>query len=222
MGRIPDGRPRTRSLQRSRGQTTRAPLPRPHDKDPEPPLTERPTTSELDTVSHKLGEQLLAELKWVHDAIRHDLRVCRKLAAEVERGASPEQVHERIQSLKTNGPLWRLRANCLHYCRFVHSHHRAEDILLFTAVRRSSPELTPAVDRLEADHREVSGRLEEIETAASALLERGDADARDRVVRALEAVSDVLLSHLTREEELIGPIILGWKQWPWADASIAD
>jgi hemerythrin-like domain-containing protein len=110
----------------------------------------------------------------------------------------------------------------LHYCRFVHSHHRAEDILLFTAVRRSSPELTPAVDRLEADHREVSGRLEEIETAASALLERGDAEARDRVVRALEAVSDVLLSHLTREEESIGPIILGWKRWPWADARIAN
>jgi iron-sulfur cluster repair protein YtfE (RIC family) len=222
MDRIPDGRPRTRSLQRSRRQTTRAALPRPDHKDPQRPLTERPTTSELDTGSHKLGDQLLAELKWVHDAIRHDLRVCRKLAAEVERGASPGRVHERIQSLKTNGPLWRLRANCLHYCGFVHGHHRAEDILLFTAIRRSSPGLTPVVDRLEADHRDVSRRLDDIETAANALLEGDHAEARDRVVRALEAVSDVLLSHLTREEESIGPVIRSWKQWPSADARITD
>jgi hemerythrin-like domain-containing protein len=94
--------------------------------------------------------------------------------------------------------------------------------MLFTAIRRSSPELTPVVDRLEADHREVSARLDDIETAANALLERDHAEARDRVVRALEAVSDVLLSHLTREEESIGPVILGWKQWPSADARIAD
>jgi iron-sulfur cluster repair protein YtfE (RIC family) len=176
----------------------------------------------LDTGSHELGARLLAELKWVHDAIRHDLSVSRQLAAEVQRGASPGRVHARIQSLKTNGPLWRLRANCLHYCRFVHRHHRAEDVMLFTAIRRSSPELTPVVDRLEADHREVSARLDDIETAANALLERDHAEARDRVVRALEAVSDVLLSHLTREEESIGPVILGWKQWPSADARIAD
>jgi iron-sulfur cluster repair protein YtfE (RIC family) len=170
--------------------------------------------SELETDSHKVGEQLLAELKWVHDAIRHDLSLCRDLAAEVEQGASPHHVHERIQALKTNGPLWRLRVNCLHYCRFVHSHHRAEDVLLFPAIRRSSPEIGPVVDGLEADHREVSGRLDEIETAANALLQRDDAETRASIVRALEAVSEVLLSHLEREEESLGPIILTWDQWP--------
>jgi hemerythrin-like domain-containing protein len=102
----------------------------------------------------------------------------------------------------------------MHYCRFVHGHHRAEDVLLFPAIRRSSPELAPVVDGLEADHREVSDRLDGIETAARALLERDDAVGRAGVARALEAVSDVLLSHLRREEELIGPVILGWEQWP--------
>ncbi len=168
--------------------------------------------------SHKLGEQLLAELKWVHGAIRHDLRLCRDLAAEVEQGASPDHVHERIQALKTNGPLWRLRANCLHYCRFVHSHHRAEDVLLFPTIRRSNPELAPVVSGLEADHREVSARLDEIETAANALVKREDVDARADVIRALEGGSDVLLSHLEREEEAIGPVILEWEQWPRAGA----
>jgi hypothetical protein len=32
----------------------------------------------------------------------------------------------------------------------------------------------------------------------------------------------VLLSHLKREEDSIGPIILGWNRWPMADARNAD
>lgn len=175
--------------------------------------------NDIDTGSHQVGEELFAELKWVHDAVRHDLRVCRQLAAEVQLGASPDQVRERVQSLKTTGPLWRLRANCLHYCRFVHGHHRAEDVLLFPAVRSSRPELAPVVDELEADHREVSVRLEDIETAVDALVDRDDAAARTGVADALEAVSDVLLSHLEREERTVGPVIVGWDHWPRSDAT---
>jgi hypothetical protein len=150
----------------------------------------------------------------VRGAIRHDLRACKELAAEVSDGAAPEEVRERIEGLKTNGPLWRLGVNCLYYCRFVGAHHSAEDVRLFPAVRESDPQLGPVVDRLEADHREVAVRLDEIEAAADALLEEDGAESRARVVRALDAITDLLLTHLSYEEESLAPAILSWADWP--------
>lgn len=160
------------------------------------------------------GAHLLAELKWVHEAVRHDLAVCKQLAAEVESNAAPEDVRDRIQTLKTTGPLWKLRVNCLYYCRFVHSHHRAEDVLLFPAVREAAPELNPTVDKLESDHREVAVRLDEIEAAAEALVENDDSEHRARLSRALEAITGMLLAHLEFEEESIGPVLLQWAELP--------
>lgn len=160
------------------------------------------------------GEHLLAELKWVHEAVRHDLAVCKQLAAEVEANAAPEEVRERIRTLKTNGPLWRLRVNCLYYCRFVQSHHRAEDVLLFPAVREAAPDLNPTVDKLESDHREVAVHLDTIEAAAEALIENDDAQHRVRLTRALEAITGMLLAHLEFEEQSIGPVLLQWAELP--------
>ena len=67
-------------------------------------------------------------------------------------GASPAQVRAAIGSLQTHRPLWKLRVTCLYYCRFVHSHHTAEDWALFSALRRSGPALGPIVDRRQAEH----------------------------------------------------------------------
>ena len=85
------------------------------------------------------GQHLLDELTWVHDAIRHDLAICRKLADDVAAGATQGQVDEQLRALRTNGPLWQLRVNCLTYCRHVHAHHGLEDALLFPALRRANP-----------------------------------------------------------------------------------
>jgi hypothetical protein len=163
---------------------------------------------------HDPGDHLLAELKWVHGHIRHDLAVCRELAEEVAAGAAPAAVEQRIAELKTAGPLWQLRANCLQYCRFVHLHHRLEDVRIFPAIRASDPALGPTVDRLESDHRQVGDRLDEIEAAVEALGERDDADSRRRVAAALGALSDLLLEHLAFEEEALAPVLRGWPAWP--------
>ena len=169
------------------------------------------STSEIEAP----GEHLLAELKWVHSRIRHDLRVCEELARDVAAGADPAHVAERVAALKTGGPLFQLRVNCLRYCRFVHMHHGAEDVHLFPALRASNPELGPTVDRLEADHRLVSSRLDEIEAAVAELVERDDEASRRRLVGALEDVAVVLLAHLEFEEEAVGPTMLGWSSWPF-------
>src|ERR1700681_2224533 len=101
--------------------------------------------------------------QWVHNALRQEL------AGQVAAGAAPEYVREQVKSLQSSSPLWKLRVNCLYYCRFVHAHHHTEDIALFPALKRANPALGPVVDRLVADHRKVSGLLDQIEASANAL-----------------------------------------------------
>jgi iron-sulfur cluster repair protein YtfE (RIC family) len=160
------------------------------------------------------GERLVQELLWVHSLIRRDLDTVRVLAQRVASGADPQEVREEIAGLQTNSPLWKLRVNCLYYCRFVHSHHNAEDWLLFPALRRSSPAMEPVVDKLEADHREVSGHLDEIEAACDALVRDDTAAARDRAVGSLNVLAELLLVHLAYEEEAVAPTLRSWKYWP--------
>jgi iron-sulfur cluster repair protein YtfE (RIC family) len=150
----------------------------------------------------------------VHSMIRRDLDTVRVLAQRVASGADPQEVREEIAGLQTNSPLWKLRVNCLYYCRFVHSHHNAEDWLLFPALRRSSPAMEPVVDKLEADHREVSGHLDEVEAACDGLVRDDNTSARDRVVVSLNTLAEQLLAHLAYEEEAVAPTLRSWKYWP--------
>ena len=149
-----------------------------------------------------LGDALFQELQWVHRMIRRDLGTVRDLATATANGdASPSEVREGIDALKTDGPLWKLRINCLRYCRFVHSHHNAEDAMLFPALRAANPELGPVVDRLEADHRRVSDLLDAVEDSAGALAEKAGGEQRQAVAAALDDLADDLLEHLEFEEE---------------------
>jgi hypothetical protein len=151
-------------------------------------------------VSTELGEAFYEELLWVHGMLRQELELVRSLAARVADGLSAEELRIEVAALKANGPLWALKVNCLHYCRFVHGHHRLEDVALFPALRAADPDIAPVVDRLEADHRTVASQLEEIEAAVSG-------DEQERVIAALDALADHLLEHLAFEEASIGPTL---------------
>jgi iron-sulfur cluster repair protein YtfE (RIC family) len=161
------------------------------------------------------GRHLFEELQWVHEKIRHDLAVCEDLAQRVAEGLSPEQVRAEIRELQTNSPLWKLRVNCLYYCRFVHSHHHAEDVLLFPALRASDPAMVPVADKLEADHRVVSDLLDEVEAAADALVVEDAVDIRSRIIKALGDLRVELIAHLAYEEQAAGPTIRSWTSWPF-------
>jgi iron-sulfur cluster repair protein YtfE (RIC family) len=156
------------------------------------------------------GEALFQDLLWVHSLVRHDLQVVRELAARVEHGLDADQLRAELEALETSGPLWHLRVNCLQYCRFVHHHHRLEDIALFPAIRRQNPELGSVVDRLQADHRRVAEILERIETAAAGLTEDDTPETRRRVADGLGELAEHLLAHLDFEEESVGPALRGW------------
>jgi hypothetical protein len=157
---------------------------------------------------------MAAELRWVHDMIRRDLATVRQLAADVAAGLPAEQAQDGIRSLAADGPLWQLKVNCLQYCRFVHSHHHAESIILFPALRRANPALNPVVDKLEADHLSVSRLLDEVTAAAQSLAAREDPAQRDRLAEALQRLSADLLAHLDYEEEHISATLRTWSRWP--------
>jgi hypothetical protein len=145
---------------------------------------------------------LFDELLWVHRMIRRDLGTVRELATAAANGnATAGAVRDGVEALKTNGPLWKLKVNCLHYCAFVHSHHNAEDALLFPRLRAADPGLASVVDRLEADHRKVSDLLDEVEAAAGELKGEIAPEQRTRVATALDDLASHLLEHLEFEEE---------------------
>lgn len=93
---------------------------------------------------------------------------------------------------------------------------------MFPAVRESNPALGPMVDKLEADHREVAVRLDDIEAAANTLVAQDNAGNRTRLSDALDGITAVLLEHLAFEEEAIGPTILGWSHWPTQVSSSSE
>ena len=119
------------------------------------------------------GEAMAAELKWVHDMIRHDLGVIRQMAADAEAGQPAGAIRGAIQSLASGSAVWQLKVSCLQHCRFVHSHHTHESMLLFPALRQSNPALNAVVDKLEADHAHISDLLDEVEAASDQLGQAG-------------------------------------------------
>jgi hypothetical protein len=170
--------------------------------------------AELPGPRNPRGEALVAELKWVHDMIRRDLRTVRQMAADVAAGLPAEEIQAGITSLAASGPLWQLKINCLQYCRFVHSHHHAESVLLFPGLRRVNPALDPVVDKLEADHLAISDLLGEVGAAAGELGRQEDQAVRQRLTRALQDLSTDLLAHLEYEEENISDTLRTLPGWP--------
>jgi Hemerythrin HHE cation binding domain len=161
------------------------------------------------------GEAMFAELQWIHSVIRSDLEVVREMAADTAAGEPASGIQARLRTLAAASPLWQLRISCLHYCRFVHSHHHAESVLLFPELRRSDPALGPVVDKLQADHEHVSTLLDDVEAAARELGDDDSPAARGRLVAALGQLSTDLLAHLAYEEESIGGTLRTWTTWPY-------
>jgi len=163
------------------------------------------------------GRALFEELLWVHGAIRRDLATVERLAREVVSGLPADQARETIDGLRTAGPLWRLKVNCLRYCRFVHSHHNAEDTLFFPSLRAANPAVGGVIDRLEAEHRSVSDLLDAVE-AAAAELDGDDQPSRVRLAEGLTALAEQLLAHLDFEERKARPTIRSLERHPFLSA----
>ena len=149
------------------------------------------------------GRMLYRMLLAVHAGIRSELLSVERLAAAVADGLSVEGLNEELEALRSNSLLWQFQISCLGYCRFVHSHHHAEDTDFFGELEETNPAIRPVVERLRAEHRAVSDYLDAVEAAAQALSDDDSLDARRAVADALEALKEHLLAHLEYEEQSV-------------------
>jgi hypothetical protein len=148
---------------------------------------------------------MFQELLWVHDMLRRDLETVRGLAADALNGRPAGEIRAEVADLKAGRPLWQLKLNCIHYCRFVEGHHGLEDAAVFPALVRTDPEITPVVERLEREHRNVAEELQRVEAAVEELPDDGGESERRRLADSLDSLGELLLAHLDFEEESIGP-----------------
>ncbi len=160
------------------------------------------------------GRAIYEMLLAVHAKIRRDLERVERLAARALDGLPAEEIRRELRELKRDGMLWRLQVDCLRYCRFVHSHHNAEDIDFFPELRETNPAINPVIDRLQTEHRRVSDDLDAVEAAANALEGDDTQPARQAVIDTLGALEQNLLAHLDYEERSIESTARRLRDWP--------
>jgi hypothetical protein len=150
------------------------------------------------------GEQgwALTRLIGLHNGMRNDLALLRRaVAAATEDGAEAYAAAAALDDLSFRQPGWSLQAYCTEFCGFVHEHHSVEDTMLFPALQQQAgqePRLRGVIDKLMADHRILTGYLDEVEKTLGAL--PGDAAARTAAAAAVERLAEHLEAHLDFEE----------------------
>jgi hypothetical protein len=143
----------------------------------------------------------------VHDALRAELTQLRDLVGQVAAGTSnAAAVRSFITRMTIRQNNWTLGTFCETYCRTVTNHHTLEDRSVFPHLRRSDEGLGPVIDRLEEEHEQIADLLERVDRALVALV-AAEEDGIDGVGRAMDLLTDALLSHFSYEErELVEPL----------------
>ena len=143
----------------------------------------------------------------VHDALRAELAQLRDLVGQVAAGTSnAAAVRSFITRMTIRQNNWTLGTFCETYCRTVTNHHTLEDRSVFPHLRRSDEGLGPVIDRLEQEHEQIADLLERVDSALVALV-AAEEDGIGGVGRAMDLLTDALLSHFSYEErELVEPL----------------
>ncbi len=183
---------------------------------PELPWDEadRPTYAGPDDASYEPHHQAVPQhLLDIHNHLRDELAQVRDVVDQVRRGAmGVGAARSVINTMAMRQNNWTLGAFCESYCRIVTGHHTLEDRSVFTHLRRSEPDLGAVLDRLEQEHHVIADVLEQVDDALVGLVgsEPYGAPAIEAIAelqRALDLLTDTLLSHLAYEErELIPPL----------------
>jgi Hemerythrin HHE cation binding domain len=152
----------------------------------------------------------LKRLLDIHDGMRNDLTLLqRAVTAVTEDGQEVDTAAAALGELSFRQPGWTLRRFCAGFCGFVHEHHATEDTMLFPMLLQqqagSDGALDGVVDRLRAEHRTLTGHLDEVERALGAL--PGDAAAKTAAAGAMARLSQHLEAHLRLEEERLAPAL---------------
>ncbi|QIY58618.1 nitroreductase family deazaflavin-dependent oxidoreductase [Streptomyces sp. RPA4-5] len=128
-----------------------------------------------------------AALKAVHDGFRQELALIRKEIAASGPGLGAQ-----------------LRVNCLTLCQGLNNHHTGEGAGMFPMLGRNHPELAPALERLQEEHRKLAVLL----AALQKVISTQDADPQ-QVLAEVERLTKEVEDHLTYEEEQLIPVLDG-------------
>ena len=163
-----------------------------------PPPAGHVYTEQAQAVGHHLVE--------VHDHLRQELAQVRGLIDQVERGVrTAGEARGAINEMTMRQNDWTLGAYCSSYCRVVTQHHSLEDAAVFPHLRRADPGLAPVIDRLQEEHVVIHEVLEGVDRALVDHI--GHPEDFSRLRRAVDELTDALLSHLAYEEsQVIEPL----------------
>ncbi|MFH8405103.1 nitroreductase/quinone reductase family protein [Streptomyces sp. NPDC018019] len=149
-----------------------------------------------------LADKLVQVHTWLRAQLRH-------VRAEAEAHLLARAAHQGPGEPPAPGLGLRIRQHCLAFCQSLEFHHTGEDAHVFPAIGHYHPELRPALDRLQEEHRTIT----RIQNDLLALLaDIGTADP-ERFRTELERMSEELLAHLAYEEEQVIPALAG-VPWP--------
>jgi iron-sulfur cluster repair protein YtfE (RIC family) len=175
---------------------------------------DRPVAVKPDDATYTAAEQAVPQhLVDVHDHLRSELAQLRDVVGQVRRGAlSTGAARSVLNTMAMRQNNWTLGAYCETYCRLVTGHHTLEDRSIFVHLRRAQANLGPVIDRLEQEHHVIADVLEQVDEALVGLVGtdgygHAGEGALDEIERALDLLTDSLLSHLAYEErELLHPL----------------
>jgi deazaflavin-dependent oxidoreductase (nitroreductase family) len=154
-------------------------------------------------VRRAMGEQLIV----AHDTLRAQLADIRSgIDALLARGREPDSPSTATATAPSSrAEREQLHRSCLSYCYGLQLHHIREDGG-FSALEDHLPELTPALDRLRADHHVVEKALADFEAflAQGPPADRADVEALRRAVEDAVAGLD---DHFADEEQHLLPAV---------------
>ena len=142
----------------------------------------------------------------VHDMLRRELEELRAILTQVRDGAlSAGEARSALNTMALRQNDWTLGAFCARYCFAVASHHGLEDDAVFPHLIRSDPGLGPVIERLGDEHLVIHDAIEGVDAALVHHI--GNPEDFTGLQRALDLLTDALLSHLSYEEhELVEPL----------------
>ncbi|SDO41299.1 Flavin-dependent oxidoreductase, luciferase family (includes alkanesulfonate monooxygenase SsuD and methylene tetrahydromethanopterin reductase) [Nakamurella panacisegetis] len=152
------------------------------------------------------GRAVAGHLIDVHNHLRSELEQLRDVIAQVRAGLlDPGVARSAINAMTMRQNEWTVGAFCASYCRLVTTHHSLEDSGIFPHLRHADAAVAPTIDRLQAEHLVIHDVLEDVDAALVMFIR--DPSTHAGLQRAVDSLTDTLLSHLSYEERaLVEPL----------------
>lgn len=158
----------------------------------------------MTTQSTPAGRRMVEQLRQVHEPLRADVEVLEQaLVLLADETADRSSIPDMISGLTIADFVWQLRVNCDFYCNTLTLHHTIEDQRMFPVMTRNFPELAPAVERLQSEHKAVGEIVSEAKRASLQL--STDPTTVERARAAFTELADHMQSHLDFEEATLFP-----------------